>query len=62
MQTFILFVFRFYLNFPVMIIVLHKLRGIVDECALDRTARFLPRLFFVVELESYYENCLFVNV
>ena len=42
MQTFILLIFRFYLNFTVMIIILHKFRGIVDVCTLDRTARFFP--------------------
>ena len=56
------FVDGFDLDFSLVIIVPHESRGIVDECALDITARFLPGVPFVVELETYGKNYHLVNI
>jgi len=49
-------------NFQGVVIVLHEYWGIVNKCTLNRAARLLPRLLFVVELESYGKHDHFVNV
>jgi hypothetical protein len=57
---------RFFLgldrNFSKIFIILDEYRCIVDECPLDRAASLLPRLLFVVELESHGKHDHFVNV
>ena len=62
MQSFICFFLRFNLDFLYVLIILHEYRGIVDKCALNRAANFIPRALFVVELESYDKHDHFVNV
>ena len=62
MKSFISFVLRLNLNFPSVLIILDKYWGIVDKCTLNIAANLLPRLLFVVELESYGKRDQFVNV
>ena len=63
MQSLISFVLGLDLDLHIVIIILHKCRGIVDKCSLDGAARLLPRLLFVVELESYdqHNHCIDVQ-
>jgi len=62
MQTFIRFVLWLNLDISSVLIIRDKYWGIPDECALDKAANFLPRMLFVVELESYLKHDHFVNV
>ena len=62
MKSFIGFVLRFNLDFLSVLIVLDECWGIVDKCARNRAANLLPRVLFVVELESYDKHNYFVNV
>ena len=62
MHSLIRFFLRLDRNFAVIFIILYEDRGIVDECPLDRATLFLPRLLFVVKLESYDKNDHFVNI
>jgi len=62
MQSFISFVLRLNLDFLAVLIILDEYRGIVDKSALNRAANLLPRMLFVVELESYDKHDHFVNV
>ena len=62
MRSFIHFVFRLDLDFPAIFLILNEYRGIMYKCSLNRAARFLPRLLFVVELESHDKNYHFVNI
>ena len=62
MQSFIHFVLWLNLNISSVLIIRDEYRGIPEKCALDRAANLLPRLLFVVELESYLKHDHFVNV
>ena len=62
MQSFISFVLRFNLDLLSVFIILDEYRGVADKCALNRAANLLPRVLFVVELESYGKHDHFVNV
>ena len=62
MKSLIGFVLRFNLDFLSVLIVLDEYRGIVDNCALNRTANFFPRVLFVVKFESYGKHDHFVDV
>jgi len=62
MQTFIHFILRLNLDISSVLIIRDESRGIMNECALNRAANFLPRLLIVVELESYGKHDHFVNV
>ena len=62
MQSFLHFVLRLNLDYPSVLIILNEYRGIADKCALNRAANLLPRVLFVVNLESYGKNDHFVNV
>jgi len=62
MQSFIGFVLRLDLNFLSVLIILDEYRGIADKCALNRATNLLPRVLFVVELESYHKHDHFVNI
>ena len=62
MQSLIHFVMRLNLDCLFVIIVLDESRGIMDKCTLNRAANLLPRVLFVVELESYDKHDHFVNV
>ena len=62
MQSFIHFVLRLNLDISSVLIIRNEYWGIPDECAIDRAADLLPRLLFVVELESYLKHDHFVNV
>ena len=62
MQSLISFVLRLNLDFHCVFIIRDEYRGIVDKCALNRAANLLPRLLFVVELESYGKHDQFVDV
>ena len=62
MKSFISFFLWFNLNCPSVVIIRDENRGIVDECPLDRTADFPPRVLFVVKLVSYDKYDYFVNV
>ena len=61
-QSFIGFVLRLNLDFHLELVILDEYRGIMDKCALNRAANLLPRVLFVVELESYGKHDHFVNV
>jgi len=61
-QSSIHFVLRSNLDCLSVLIILDEYRGIVDKCALNRTANLLPGLLFVVELESYGKHDHLVNV
>jgi len=56
MQSFIHFVLWLNLDISSVIIISDEYGGIMDECALNRAACFLPRALFVVELVSYYKD------
>ena len=62
MEAFIGFFLRLNLDLLSVLIILDEYRGIVDKCTLDRAANLLPRVLFVVELESYGKHDHFVNV
>ena len=62
MKSFIGFFLWFDLDCPSVVIILDEYRGIVDKCALNRAANLLPRVLFVVELESYDKHDYVVNV
>ena len=62
MQSFIGFVLRFNLDFTSALIISDECWGVADKCALNRTANLLPRILFVVELESYGKDDHFVNI
>ena len=62
MQSLVIRILRLDLDFSFGLIVFHKFVDTVDKCALDVAARLLPRLFFVVELESHGKNDQFVDV
>jgi len=62
MKSFIGFVLRFDLDYLSVVIINHKSRGIVDKCTLYRAANLLPRVLFVIELESYDKHDYFVDV
>ena len=62
MDSYIRIILRIDLDFSIIVIIFHKYRGIVDECPLDKATRFLPWLFFVVELKGYGKNNHFVNI
>ena len=62
MQSFIGFVLRFNLDLHSFLIKLDENRGIADKSALNGAANFLPRVLFVVELESYGKYDHLVNV
>ena len=62
MQSFIGFVLRFNLDFLSVLIIGDECRGIEDKCALNRAANLLPRVLFIVELESHHKNDHLVNV
>jgi len=53
MQSLIRFILRFNFNFQCVLIILYEYRCIADKCSLNRAANLLPRIFFVIELESY---------
>jgi hypothetical protein len=63
MQSFISFILRLNLDFHCVFIIRYKCRGIVDECALNGATNLLPRVLFVVELESHdkHDHCVDVN-
>jgi hypothetical protein len=52
MYSLINFFHRFYLDFSIMIIILDEFWSFVDKYPLNRAASFLPRLLFVIKLES----------
>ena len=62
MPSLIHLVFRFDLDCSFVIVILDKFRGIVDEYAFDRAARFLPRLPVLIKLEFYKKNFQFINI
>jgi len=62
MQSFVGFFLRSNLNFFSMLIIRHEYRGIADKCTLNRATNLLPRVLFVVKLESYDKHYHFVNV
>jgi hypothetical protein len=62
MKSFIGFILWFDLKYASVLIILDKCRCFVDKCALDRATNLLPRVLFVVELESYGKCWHFVNV
>jgi hypothetical protein len=62
MQSFIGFVLRFYLDFHSVLIILDEYRGIADKCAINGATNLLPRVLFVVQLESHSKHDNFVNV
>ena len=62
MQSSILFVLGLDLDRLFVIVISHELWGIINECALDRTASLLPGLLFFVELERYDQIDHFVDV
>ena len=62
MQSFIHFVLRLNLYVLSVLIIRDEYWGIPEKCALDRAANLLPRLLFVVELESYFKHDHLVNV
>ena len=62
MMTLIHFILRFYLDCLFVIIILYEMWGIVKRYPLDRATSLLPRVLFVIELESYGKNDQFVNV
>ena len=61
-QSFIGFVLRFDLDSLSVLIVRDEYRCIADKCTLNRTANLLPRVMFVVELESHGKHNQFVDV
>jgi len=61
-KSFIRFALRLNLDLLSALIILHKYRGVMNECALNRITRLLPRVLFVVELESYGKDDHFVNI
>jgi len=62
MKSFIGFVLRFNFDLFPVLIILDKYWSIADKCPLNRAANLLPRMIFVVELESYSKHDHFVNV
>ena len=62
MQSLIHFVLWLNLNFLSFLIIFDKCRSVVDKCTLNRAANLLPRVLFVVELESYDKHDYFVNI
>jgi len=62
MQSFISFVLRLDLDLLYVLVIVDEYRSITDKCALNGAANLLPRLLFVVDLESYGKNDQFVNV
>jgi len=62
MQSFISFVLRLNLDFHCVFIIRDEYRGVVDKCALNGAANLLPRVLFVVELESYGKHDKLVNI
>ena len=61
-KSFISFLQRLNLDFHSELIILDEYRGIMDKCALNRAANLLPRVLFVVELESYGKHDHLVNI
>jgi len=62
MKSFIGFVLRLNLDFHSVLIILNEYRGIVDKSALNGAANLIPRVLFVVELESHAKQDHFINV
>jgi hypothetical protein len=62
MKSFICFIMWFNLNCLFLIIIIHEVWGIVNKYPLYRATDLLPRVLFVVELESYGKHDHFVNV
>jgi len=62
MKSLISFVLRFNLDFLSVFIILDEYRGTANKCSVNRAANLLPRVLFVIELESYFKHDHFVNV
>jgi len=62
MQSFIGFILRFNLNFLSMLIIGDENRSISDQCTLNGATNLLPRVLFVVKLESHGKHDQFVDV
>ena len=62
MKSLVSFVLRFNLDFLSVLIIGDECRGIEDKCALNRAANLLPRVLFIVELESHDKYDHLLNV
>ena len=62
MQSFIGFILRLNLDVHGVFIIRDEYRGVADKCALNGSTNLLPRVLFVVELESHGKHVHCVDV